>query len=247
MPQRECAFCPSTAKLSAEHIWSRWISELHPGKKLFRHYGPDGNVTKEWLGEKLNWTAKVVCEQCNNTWMSDIENIHAKPALSELIAGNSDVAIEAPRARSIALFCFKTALVVDLISPLGSPFFRKTERYAFRTFLAIPEIVNIWMTKLVPRGKGRVNSRYGKASISPVEMVRSYICTFATGHFVFQLVAIRSSRPFEPLPGFEHLAIPFYPRFRNFTWPPICALSDTRQFEIFATRWTSLTTPADWP
>src|ERR1700733_10755898 len=234
MAKRECAFCPSTAKLSAEHIWSQWISDLHPGKKRFRHYGPDGKVTKEWVGEKLNWTAKVVCERCNNTWMSDIENNHAKPNLSELIIGNTDVPIEAPRARSIALFCFKTALVIDVISPLDAPFFRKAERYAFRTSLAIPEIVNIWTAKLAPMGKGRVNSGYGKASISPVEMVRSYICTFATGHFVFQLVAIRSSRAFEPLPGFEHLAVPFYPRFQKFVWPPIYTLADTRQFEIFA-------------
>jgi hypothetical protein len=57
--------------------------------------------------------------------MSDIENNHAKPAMSELIVGNSDVPIETLRARSIALFCFKTAAVIDLISPLDAPFFRK--------------------------------------------------------------------------------------------------------------------------
>jgi hypothetical protein len=245
MARRECAFCPSTAKLSAEHIWSEWIGALQPGKKLLRYYDADGKLARSWVKNQLDWTAKVVCEDCNNTWMSRIENDHAKPALSDLIAGNSDVVIDAKRVDSIALYCFKTALVIDLISPLAPPFFQAAERYAFRTSLAIPPIINIWMAKLAPTGKGRVNSGYGKASMSPADIIRSYVCTFAAGHFVFQLVAIRSRRAFEPIPGFEHLAIPFYPRFDRFDWPPYYALADIRQFEIFAMRWNALSTTVD--
>lgn len=57
-------------------------------------------VISEWVSERLDWKAKVVCEKCNNTWMSDIENNHAKPAVTDLIVGKVDVPIPRSRARS---------------------------------------------------------------------------------------------------------------------------------------------------
>lgn len=220
------------------------MEALQPGKKLFRHFDANGKITNAFVKPELDWTAKVVCENCNNRWMSDIENGHAKPALSDLIAGDSGlkVPIDANRAYSMALFCVKTALVIDLISPNAPPFFRATERSDFRTSLAIPPIVNIWMARLAPRGKGRVNSGYGKTCITPTDIFRNYVCTFAAGHFVFQLAAFRSSRRFEPLPGFELSAVPFYPRFEKFVWPPPCDLADTQQFELLAMRWRAIST-----
>jgi hypothetical protein len=237
---RRCAFCPSTAKLSAEHIWSEWISAIQPGKKVFRRYDADGQLLKSWVAKTLDWTAKVVCEECNNTWMSDIEHLHAKPSLADLITGKSEVPIDAKRARSIALFCFKTTLVIDQVSPSEPPFFREEERYAFRTNLNIPPIVKIWMANFIPSGKGRVNSGYFKTSTSPADMIRSFVCTFAAGHFVFQLVAIRSIRTFLPLPGFENLAVGFYPRFQKFLWPPVYGLASVAAFESFSSRWSSI-------
>jgi hypothetical protein len=240
MAKRECAFCPSAAKLSAEHIWSEWISAIQPGKKVFRRYDAEGQLVRSWVAEALDWTAKVVCEKCNNTWMSEIENVHAKPALADLITGKSAVPIDSKRARSIAFFCFKTTLVIDQISPSEPPFFRKAERYAFRTDLTIPAIVNIWMANFIPAGKGRVNSGYFKTSTSPADMIRSFVCTFAAGHFVFQLVAMRSTRRFLPLPGFEHLAVDFYPRFESLVWPPPYGLANVAAFESFSSRWRSI-------
>src|SRR5215469_6552046 len=105
---RECAFCPHTAKLSAEHIVSTWINDLFPGKKKFTRKDEHGNVISEWVSDEIDWTAKVVCQACNNTWMSRIESLHAKPVMTDLIRGVLDISFSQSAARSVAIFAFKT-------------------------------------------------------------------------------------------------------------------------------------------
>src|SRR5713101_1714265 len=110
---KECAFCLETAKLSAEHLWSDWMTALFPGKKRFTSKNEKGEIVADWSSEDLNWKARVVCETCNNTWMSNIET-NAKSAMSGLIRGETGV-ISQSCADSIALFAFKTAVIFDHI------------------------------------------------------------------------------------------------------------------------------------
>src|SRR5450631_2325848 len=101
---RPCAFCPSTANISGEHVWSNWMNELFPlGKVQFQRVTLDGTVLSEWQAPELNLKANVVCKPCNETWMSDIESHCAKPAMADLILGKRVGAIGARRARNIAI------------------------------------------------------------------------------------------------------------------------------------------------
>jgi hypothetical protein len=77
---KECAFCASTADMSLEHVIGDWISKCLPGDKILTR--TDNGKVSSWPASTINWTAKVVCEPCNNGWMSDLENDVAKPALS---------------------------------------------------------------------------------------------------------------------------------------------------------------------
>jgi hypothetical protein len=36
--EQERAFCPSTAKMSGEHIWSDWMNKVFPRKKRFHNF-----------------------------------------------------------------------------------------------------------------------------------------------------------------------------------------------------------------
>lgn len=213
------------------------MDSLLPGKKRFIEKNKRGEIVRKWVSKELNWTAKVVCGTCNSTWMSDLDNDHAKPALADLIIGKSGVPISAARAPSIALFCFKTAAIFDLISPNHSPFFRKGERYAFRSSLAIPSNISMWVAAFAPIGKGNVHTGYLEGSTSPANLFRMYVCTFGAEHFVFQLLAARTAQRFLPTPGFEHLAVPFWPRFVSFVWPRPHALRSSEHFESFSMRW----------
>ncbi len=196
---KECAFCPHTAKLSAEHIVSDWINDLFPGKKKFSLKTAQG-VDTEWTSNSLDWRAKVVCETCNNTWMSEIENNHAKPALTDLIIGNTDIAFTESRARSITFSAFKTGVILDHSQRDRQPFFSRRIRYAFREHLNIPANVNVWACPYIPRSRGDFHTCYQTGALSledhpsasyPLEL---YVFTGAIGHFLLPVRCREANR-----------------------------------------------------
>jgi hypothetical protein len=108
--ERECAFCAHSAKLSGEHIWSEWMRELFPTKKVrFTSFGEKHEVLRQWSSQDIDMTAKVVCQKCNNQWMSGLESAHAKPAMTDLIVGDKELTISGMQARGIAVFCLQNS------------------------------------------------------------------------------------------------------------------------------------------
>jgi hypothetical protein len=240
---RECAFCPQTANLSLEHLWSSWMNALFPGKKRFTTKNEKGEIVKQWLSSSLDWKARVVCRQCNNTWMSDLESQHAQPAMTDLIVGKLDFTISQSQSRSLALFAFKTAVIFDHIQGGKPPFFLRSLRHRFASTLAIPFGVGMWMTGFLPIGKGEILTTYHEGALSNTNRLKLYVCTYAVGHLVFQVVAARQQgfTPIAPRPGFEYLAIPFWPKLPSgVRWPPDEVLRTVSEFEIFATRWNTI-------
>ena len=182
----ECAFCSHEGKLSAEHLTAKWMRELFPGKKTVS-YSTTGGTNREYSCEELDWKAKVVCDTCNNTWMSDIENEHAKPVLTPLITGQRDIPIGLPEARSIALFAFKTAVVIDCVySRSVAPFFERTQRHEFREKLAIPANVQMWLCAYAGnRESGRFIPRYLQGKLPPRQRLANvcvHVCLGACCH-----------------------------------------------------------------
>ena len=236
---RKCAFCPTAASLSGEHLWSAWMGDLFPGDKRFTNKNETGKIVSDWHSSELNWKAKVVCRECNNTWMSAIENDHAKPAMSDLIRGVCDVAITESRALSIALFAFKTAVVFDYMQKTRQPFFSHFVCDRFREALDIPPTVAMWIAGFVPSGKGNVHTCYheGKPHGKQLEL---YVCTYSVGHFAFQVMARRCPIFFflSPWRGFEGVAIPLWPcPQKGFVWPASEALQTVSDFDQFSLRW----------
>src|SRR5271169_3869635 len=197
---RECAFCSTTADISGEHLWSAWMDALFPGKKRFTVKNEKGEVTAQWDKPALDWKANVVCGRCNSTWMSKIENDHAKPALTDLILDKLDIPIAESRANSIALFAFKSAVVFNHLRPVADPFFPQSARHNFREVRAIPGNVRMWMAGFLPVGKGEVQTVYHNGALPNGNRIRLYVCTYAVGHFVFQVLAARQGG-FTPFAG----------------------------------------------
>src|SRR4051812_5525667 len=95
----KCAFCPDTAKITGEHIWSEWMRALFSATRFrFIQRGEDGSVLNEWPSDEINLKANVVCKPCNEGWMSNLESQHAKPAMTDLIVGDKEIAISQNRA-----------------------------------------------------------------------------------------------------------------------------------------------------
>jgi hypothetical protein len=191
---KECAFCNHTGKLSAEHITSEWMKALFPGKGLAKYIDGETNEPTQFSTRSVDWKAKVVCEKCNTTWMNDIENEHAKPALTPLITGEVNVPIDLCRAKSIALFAFKTAVILDHAHPRGTPFFSKRIRHAFRLHHEIPYGIAMWFCGYRDHRKSvKLKTVHHKAQFSPTEHFLMYVCTCAFGYFAFQVVMVKQA------------------------------------------------------
>jgi hypothetical protein len=240
---KECAFCPATAKLSAEHLWSDWMRALFKSKGFrFRQRDEDGNVVNEWRSPRIDLTAKVVCKPCNEGWMSNLEQRHAKPSMSDLIVGREVANISQSRANSIALFAFKSVIVIDRMRR-DKPFFRRSVRHDFARRLTIPDGIQMWLAGFLPMGSGRLNTHYGDASIPSGGRLKLYACTYGVGHFIFQVVAVRSTRipSFSPQASFEYSSIPFWPAIpEGISWPPTECLRTRTDFEKFSERWDTI-------
>ena len=146
--QQHCAFCLRPAKMSREHVWSAWVEKLYcPGPDNFfsmRTMTADKSE-KHWKSASPDMTVKVVCEECNNTWMSDLEHSLAKPAMSAMIQHRTSLCLLPSGMKAISVFAFKTAVVADHNRPRQTPFFSHRARKSFSETLQIPEGVQIWL------------------------------------------------------------------------------------------------------
>ncbi len=222
------------------------MRELFPSKRFrFIQRNEHGEIIRTWNPPDIDLTAKVVCEPCNNGWMSDLESQHARPAMRDLIVGDKGITVSQSRANSIAIFAFKTAVIVDHMSRNHVPFFRRSIRQKFAKRLEIPPHVRMWFAGFLPIGSGLVQSTYFQGSVDPKLRIPLHICTYAVGHLIFQVVSARfhSHMPsFSPLGGFEYLAIPFWPTIpKRIRWPPQDVLRTQRQFGQFSERWGAIT------
>lgn len=218
------------------------MRKLFKSKKFrFSQRDSSGRIVKQWSLPGIDLKARVVCKPCNEGWMSNLENQHAKPAMSDLIAGK-DILISESRAKSIALFAFKTAVVVDHMGR-DEPFYTVSARREFATSLTLPRNVNVWLAGLFPTGSGRVNSLYPEIYLEPPRYLKLNVCTFGVGHFVFQIVGAQYIEipDFAPMPGFENLAVPIWPPVQqNIPWPLPDVLRSRIDFEKFSERWRAI-------
>jgi hypothetical protein len=250
MPQteRECAFCAHSAKLSGEHIWSEWMRELFPTKKIrFTSFGEKHEVLRQWSSHDIDMTAKVVCQKCNNEWMSGLESAHAKPAMTDLIVGDKELTISEMQARGIAVFAFKTAVIAEHMKRYRQRFYSREVRHEFAKALNIPRNTQIWMAGFLPMGSGHIHSCYHEGKIDSTNRIEMHVCTYSVGHLTFQVVSARCTLPsllFRPMQGFDHLAAPFWPEMPvPIHWPPNDVLRTKEDWEAFSNRWRKILPP----
>lgn len=92
---KPCIFCESQDKLSKEHLWPNWLGKLYIKDGDEKHtFGSKSYLDKELKrdgvyerpGHLFSLKNRVVCESCNNGWMSEVEE-ETKPILLKLIGG----------------------------------------------------------------------------------------------------------------------------------------------------------------
>jgi hypothetical protein len=218
------------------------MRQLFSGKNFrFIKRDLEGNIARTWNKDEIDVTAHVVCKTCNEGWMSHLESQHAKTALTDLIIGNKDLIVSHVQAQAIARFAFKTAVVVDHMKRDGKLFFPRAARHHFAKSLKIPRTVRIWFAGYLPMNSGNLLPFWYEDSFPDGHYLKLYVCTYAVGHFVFQLVAaeVKDILEFSPKESFEYLSIPLWPNMPSgIKWPPVFNILRTKgDFERFAGRW----------
>ncbi len=252
---QECAFCTKSAvKKGGEHVFSDWMNRILPIKK-FRIRQETESGKKQYIKRSLDWKAPVVCEKCNNEWMSRLESAHAKPAMENLILSDKLTSLKPERLKSIANFAFKTAVIADHLSleDRGGPFFTREARYSFAATLAIPRGVQMWISAFKEEGHGVARTVYHQSPADTVARFELYVLTFGAGFLLFQVVGARwltpsmRGHPFVTQAKFwNKFSIPFWPpNGEAVLWPP------NKQFQLrlikpFITRWADSKVPDTW-
>jgi hypothetical protein len=98
--------------VSAEDVYPKWVSRLL-GIEGPVTYLRGGQVVRH--SDKVSVVAKVVCNTCNNGWMSDLEVRMQRTFASAVLGGRPEVDTEAQRLA--ATWAVKTALLRILARP----------------------------------------------------------------------------------------------------------------------------------
>src|SRR4029079_12587905 len=140
---KPCIFCPNPrTKKRGEHLWDDWINR-EDGKPIRRPgtvtiYGEDGAIVRQYPSDRLDVTSDVVCDPCNNTWMSDLST-EAKHRLEPLIRRADPTDFHEADLLTIAAFAFLKSAVLDwsTIELNRKPCISRTACVSFRESLTL--------------------------------------------------------------------------------------------------------------
>lgn len=112
---RTCVFCGAPAG-SQEHVWPNWAAPLLRDEGPLPHLHQviqEGRPGEErrYSKDAYSVTVGVVCERCNNGWMSDLE-WRAKPHLKAMLRGHGRAMHQAGLC-TLATWALKTSMMVE--------------------------------------------------------------------------------------------------------------------------------------
>jgi hypothetical protein len=142
-----CAFCSSKVD-SAEHLWSEWMTEIF--QEACEHTRIEGIVRigrrrQRHPLQRVSLTSAVVCQGCNNGWMSRLES-PMKSCLQTLLSGIDSLALLRPLPlEPVRQWLYLKALVMDYSSP--DPVVSDVQRRSFAASQAVPHDVTIWVCR----------------------------------------------------------------------------------------------------
>ncbi len=240
-----CGFCPETANLTGEHLWSQWFgNKLGKRDYLITRKEVDGSV-RQWHKKTLNEMANVVCGTCNNTWMSVLES-KTKLVTNKMVFDCSPSVLQAGDIAALAANAFKSAVVADLMHDNRPPFFTLFERRRFAKGLTIPAGVQMWLGSMATR-RGLFKSHYFTTPTGTSCGFELNVFTYGMGHLVIQVVTSRwrkKAHRRHALPpvvtqaiAWDRVSVPFWPSDGTpVSWPPSAHLGD-EIIDEFSVRW----------
>lgn len=159
----QCIFCGSTAKLTREHVFPQWLREVFPdlgeADYLRRLVTFSRDESHQRPGRTFDVVVRDVCEECNNGWMSALEE-QARPILTPMLRDEPRT-LTAPEQHVVATWPTKTMLTIQGAN-IGGERVASPEQYRWFYENQTPLSVSYaWLCRPVARGAacGELHSR----------------------------------------------------------------------------------------
>ena len=233
----KCAFCNNDAK-SGEHLWDDWINEELPKKTRFnaRKRLSLDSAPIEFVSVGLKEKVKVVCQKCNNGWMSALTARMKKRFLKTVLNG-APFSLGRGDAALLSAFTFMKAAVKDYCYG-APPFFMKDARKRLRISLTIPPLARMWIAAFQGSSRYSFQSSFNvvDTSAAPLSGMEFFSYTYIAGNLALQLLAPRWkdvrdwNKPLvtlTPNPYWQPATIQLWPYAGEAHWPPPKYLGDS--------------------
>lgn len=209
-----CIFCGQTP-LTKEHFWPTWMKEVLPQSKFNYHARGDfhysgrnfakslNNGYKKITGPPGSWQLKIVCNTCNNNWMSQIEN-DAKPILTPLALGET-IQLEREDQELLIKWVF-LKIIIGEYDNVQNQVIKASERKSFYVNRDIPSDWKIWIARVQPALWGNLyNQSFGAIDYTSISTQRSAIHKSKSAIFIIGELVIHagkfSTEEFGPVTG----------------------------------------------
>jgi hypothetical protein len=231
MTPPNCIFCDNPAG-SAEHLWPDWVHEFIKtnGIQLIA-LRVRINDEPEAIEFDLEKKMETVCHNCNNTWMSQIEQKN-RPRFLKMLK-NEPLSLDPGGMKIITEWAVLKSMILESERPQHGKelFYTTEERIAFREHRQIPARTRVWVgaldefhvgghttdfTIMVNGGKTRV----GTGCVNTIYM-GYFVCQVVTKHFLPEVQADQIP-PIDPPPGISNsrLIQIHPPVVKKAEWPP---------------------------
>jgi hypothetical protein len=175
---------------TTEDAWPLWLMKRFPSSEKARTYGEIGvRNLGSWPTPKPRLRVKRLCKDCNNGWMSRLEN-EAKPVL-ESILDDKLKTIDASAQLTIARWAVKTAMVLETVDSNRPWFYLENERLLMHAAQAIPQRTSVWIAKCIVHPNIYSAAKDHRTSLGD-DGVHAFATTLAFGSLALQVVSIKT-------------------------------------------------------
>ena len=229
--------------MTREHVWPDWIGRMffdykrgdhaplapHRASSSLKHE-PD----REWTAPSFTSEAKVVCKDCNEGWMNDLEAA-AKPILAPMLRGKR-VVLDTDAQAIVARWLTKTAMVFQRTTP-RRPVPERHTRYLY-DHRRPPPSCQVWIGARTAEDGGILSgiqsARLKPEAAEPAGQVFSaYLVTVGIAAFVGQLFGHDLPRfdfPWGHEGMFASAVEQIWPPFEPIQWPPKHVIGAVKDF-----------------
>jgi hypothetical protein len=231
---RKCIFCLGKAN-SREDAWPVWLVESlvpkRPSPTIEATLGPNFQPIT-WGGRYVK--VRYLCKDCNTGWMSRLES-DTKPFLEPLIHDSAST-LDFPQQCLLSFWIAKTAMVFECTDRTKNWFYSDSERQHVPRWCTPSADTVIWIGRYA---NGLSLSAQGNNLSSPRDksvLSAARVTTLLVGHFVVQVVTVRSKPGAEArgiIPEttqgpWDRLLTQVWPAVdRVIRWPPVLSFDDS--------------------